>query len=133
MSHSRVLARCMPSVVDIAIIRAAIATTYSTWARQATLRPDLKIIIKTGITSLGNMQTVYAPTSITTNIRVSPKRKIYFDTTPHRATNCGSYSSCLMKCRSRFHSLRLALTGGSAKLAWKVCGETTRRGDAGPQ
>jgi len=69
----------MPSVVDIATVRAAIATTYSTWTRQATLQQDLKII-ESGIASLGNMRTVYAPTSITINIHVSPKRRIYFVT-----------------------------------------------------
>src|SRR5271169_2166232 len=77
MGHSRVSARCMPSVVDIATIRAAIATTYCTWTRQATLQQDLKII-ESGIASLGTMLTAYAPTSITTKIHVSPKRRIYF-------------------------------------------------------
>ena len=69
----------MQSVVDIATVMEAMATTYSTWTRQATLQQDLKII-KSGIASLGNMRTAYAPTSITTNIHVSPKRRIYFDT-----------------------------------------------------
>ena len=79
-------------VVDIATIRAAIATTYSMWTRQATLQQVLKVI-GSGIASLGTMQTAYAPTSITTKIHVSPKRRTYFDTALLLVmTNCFCFS-----------------------------------------